>query len=150
MATLPEINSGRQYPLVAVVDIDLATTEITQGAETNILELPAGAVITGYVLQVRTIFDGTSPTADLGILSSVLDCLLDGVSLAAVEAFGGSLFGGDFGTTNSDGLDEAACVVSSSAVDYVTLKLVATDSTVGALRVIVEYVVPTRALENQG
>lgn len=147
MATLPEINSGRQYPLVAAVEV--AVDDLTAATETNLIELPAGAVITGYSLQVVTAFDGT-PTFDLGLRNSVADSLLDGVDGAVVEAYGGSLFGGDFGTTNSDGLDEAANIVSASEPDYVTITLHATAPTVGLARVIVEYVLVGRAQENQG
>lgn len=147
MATLVELNSGRQYPLVAVAEI--AYDDVTVEVETNVFELPAGAIITGYSLQVVTAFDGT-PTVDLGLRNSVADSLLDGVDVSAVEAFGGSIFGGDFGTTNSDGLDEAANIPSASEPDYVTITLHATSPTAGLARLIVEYVVPERAQENQG
>lgn len=146
-ATLPEINSGRQYPLVAAALVDYS--DLTVEVETNLFELPCNAVITGYSVQIVTAFDGT-PTIDLGIRSSVLDSLLDGVDASVVEAYGGSLYGGDFGTTNSDGLDETANRVSASVVDYVTITLHATAPTAGRARVIVEYVLVGRSQENQG
>lgn len=146
MADHTEKYSDRQYELVAVAEI--AVSDITAETEERIFELPAGAVITGFSLQILTAFDGT-PTFDVGLLNAAADCFLDGVSGAAVEAFGESLFGGDFGTTNGDGLDEAT-TVPSGARDIVTLTLHATNPTLGLARLIVKYVVPGRSIENQG
>lgn len=58
-------NVGRQYPLVAFQEFDFA--DLTAGAATPIVKLPAGARVIGGELVISTIFNsGTSDKLDVG------------------------------------------------------------------------------------
>lgn len=143
-------NSGRQTELVAVLDFDYSL--LTAAEVTKLFKLPAGAVLTAVVLQVRTAWDDTTPTLAVGrYIGSPTDPddFLDDVSLAAGdETFQVSVY--DAGTEaamDAGDVNHVDVPADSIAVLY---KSAGGTATTGAATLIVKYVVRGRDIENQG
>jgi hypothetical protein len=127
---------GRQYPLLAIVEFELAdlpTTDVTP-----VLELPQNSVILGIDLIIDTVFnDGSADTFDIGdaddpdrYTASPVDVTGLGV-IADVTPTG-------YVTTADD---------PEITIEYVGASA---DATTGAGRLVVEYYVAERRNENQG
>ena len=140
--------SGRQYPLVALVDIDFDT--FTVGTVYEVLKLPGNAVITSVALKVDVVWDDTTPVMAVGLLSDSStdpDSILDGVALDAVEVYQASIYSADEEAT----LDESLAVIASTG-DSIALAYTHASgtATAGHAYLVVEYLVPGRSNENQG
>lgn len=143
-------NSGRQTELVAVLDFDYSL--LTAAEVTKLFKLPAGAVLTAVVLQVRTAWDDTTPTLAVGrYIASPTDPddFLDDVSLGTGdETFQVSVY--DAGTEaamDAGDVNHVDVPADSIAVLY---KSGGGTATTGAATLIVKYVVRGRDIENQG
>jgi hypothetical protein len=141
--------SGRQYPLVAVIDFDYST--FVTGTVYRVLDLPGGAILRNVTLRVQTIFNNTTPIFAVGLSTegdadTDPDSLIDDAALTAVEGFAA-----DLGAQADEGnLDEAAGLIPSTGAG-VNVKLGTTGQpTAGRAQLLVEYVVASRAQENQG
>ena len=114
----------------ADVNADFSTADL--GADALALALPAGAVILSATLDIKTAFDGTTITANIGLENSAGTAIdADGIDAAVSLASVGSIAcdGALVGTT----IGEAA--------GYLAIVGSAADNTVGELDLIVEYVV---------
>lgn len=141
--------SSRQYPLVAVLEFDFST--FTVDVVDQVFALPADAIITDVILQVKTAWDDTTPVFNVGRFSTTPldpDDFLDGVALdGADETFQVSLSSAD---------EEAA--LDNADVNHVAeedeIAVLYTNSsgtpTVGEATLIVKYLVAGRSNENQG
>lgn len=149
MADVTATYANRQYPLAAVIEFDFST--FTEDQVDQVIALPAGAIITDVILQVKTAWDNTTPTFNVGLFSDSEtdpDTFLDGVSLAAGdETFQVSLRSAD---------EEAALDLTEfnhiTEADEIAILYAAASgtATAGAATLIVEYVIGGRSQENQG
>jgi hypothetical protein len=128
-----EINSGRQYPLVAVAE--LSFSDLPAGVATEIFELPHNAVVTGGAVTVTQVGDGgTSETYDVGD-GTTGDRFIDGANAkaAARTAF------------TPDGVKHSG----KTAITFTRIEG-GTPATQGQYRIECEYIVVGRSNENQG
>lgn len=141
--------SGRQYPLAIVIDFSYAT--FTKDTAYKVAKLPAGAVITDVILQVRTAWDNTTPVFNVG-LNSVTpndpDDFLDAVSLAA----GDETHQVSIGDAGTEAALDASDLNHITNADYISVLHTAASGTptTGAATLIVQYVVRGRDQENAG
>lgn len=146
--TLDSRSGGAQYKLVASGSVvQGAATLGAANADVKLFELPANAMITACHLFITTLFDGTTPTLTIEQLE------LDGSDLAVSDSAG---------STTAVVLDSAQAATAvgrwttasahhpSNKASIVTIKNTATNSTVGACTVEVEYYVQGRSNENTG
>ena len=117
-------DSGRQWPLVAVVDFDYA--DIPAQATYEAIDLPAGAMVIGGVLEVITPDTGNGTIA-VHIGSTVLLAAND--YDAAARTF----------ITETD--------VVTTAADTVDIVVATANLTVGTFRLIIKYIIDGRANE---
>jgi len=134
--------TGRQEVIAAYADFDIEDFKNALGVVITTaipaFELPQGAMIVGGSIVCDTLFDGTTPALAIGDDDD--DTPDEDRYLAA-----GSLAAADTAVpiTNADGVQTVgAC--------NLTLKLSASDSTVGAGRICVQYVVKGRTAFSQG
>jgi hypothetical protein len=142
--------SGRQYELCAVIDFDFST--FVEDEVTQVFALPSGAVITAVVLQVRTAWDNTTPTFNVGrYIASPTDPddFIDGVALGTGdETFQVSVYDAateaamDAGDVNHVDVPNDSIAVLYAAASGA--------ATAGAATLLVKYVVRGRDQENQG
>jgi len=132
-------DSGRQYPLVAVVDITYDDF-VVSGDETSgvyeAIDLPANATVVGGELIVDTAWDtATTATADIGDDGDPDRYTASPLNLKSAGRTALALTGYEYTASNT--ID----------IDFVTA---GADATAGAARLIVQYVIDDRACENQG
>jgi type 1 fimbria pilin len=135
----------RQYELTAVVEFDYTT--FTEDEVYNVLDLPAGAVVTGISLQVKTAWDNSVPVFNVGNSGTDPDEFIDGVSLAAEANFPVSLFAA---ADDANLFTGDANVFPAGGTINVLYAATSGVATAGAANLIVKYVVPGRGNENQG
>lgn len=141
--------SGRQYPLTAVIDFDYST--FTTGTVYKVLELPGEAILTDVMLRVLTAFDNTTPIFAVGLSTEVdadtdPDSLINDADISVVDGYAASLRS----QSDEGNLDEAAAQIPTTGAS-IHVKLGTTGQpTAGRAQLVVEYVVPGRAIENQG
>lgn len=129
-----QIPDGRQYPLVAQVDI--LQSDFATGVGQAVITLPQNSIVTGGVLVVDTAFDSaTSDTGEVGDTTTAAR-YLGAVDLTALA--GTRLIPTGFKTTSveTDIFFENTEVGAAGAA--------------GVARLIVEYIVDTRRNENFG
>lgn len=130
-ATL-RLNSGRQYPLVAIQEFDY-THVADNVVQVQLAKLPVGAVVTGGELIVDTAWNtGTSASLSIG-------------DTASGTRYGATL---DLKTTGRKALTPTG-YVSDGAEVMATPVLSGTAATAGKARLILQYVISGRAHEAQ-
>lgn len=120
---------GRQYKLTAIQPFDY--TELENGAAVVALKVPAGARVTGGLLVVETVWDGTTPTVDIGDDLDTDRYSASPISLAAAAATALTVTGYKYLEGNT--IDLLLSVTGSPSQ--------------GSAQLIVEYVVDGRANE---
>jgi len=135
--TLNKRSEGVQRKLIGSGSTSHADTG-TASDDVSLFELPAGAVITDTHAVVTTAYDGTTPTFQTEVLN------LDGSDLGTPIVLDTDVAGA-LGRTSV-----AVTAAATVAPTIVTIKNNATDSTVGAITVYVEYFVEGRSDENTG
>ena len=149
MADVTSTYSNRQYSLVAVVEFDFST--FTEDQVDQVIALPAGAIITDIILQVKTAWDNTTPTFNVGLFSESTtdpDIFLDAVALGTGdETFQISLSSADE-EANLDNADQNHIAEE----DEIAILYAAVGGTAaaGEATLIVKYLVSDRSNENQG
>ena len=119
-------STARQWPLVAVVDFDYA--DIPAQATYEAIDIPAGAIVTGGILEIITPDTGNGTIA-VHIGSTVLLAAND------YDAAARTFF------TETD--------VVSTAPDTVDIVVATANLTVGTFRLIVKYIIAGRTNEVQ-
>lgn len=145
MADKTATYADRQYPLVAVIDFDYTT--FTEDQVDQVLELPAGAIILGIALQVKTAWDNSAPVFNVGLDASDPDAFIDAVSLAAEGNFPVSLFSAD---DDANLFTSDANIITVPDTLNVLYAAASGTATAGEATLIVEYVISGRGNENQG
>ncbi len=131
---IPAKDDGRQYALVAQVDI--LQSDFATGVGQAVLELPQNSIVTGGQLVVDTAFDSaTSDTGEIGDVTSA-PRYLSAVDLTALAS--SALVPTGFKTTATE-----------TDIFFENTEVGAAGS-LGVARLIVEYIVDTRRNENQG
>lgn len=131
---IPAKDDGRQYALVAQVDI--LQTDFATGVGQAVMELPQNSIVTGGQLVVDTAFDSaTSDTGEIGDVTTAAR-YLGAVDLTALAS--SALVPTGFKTT------------ATQPEIYFENTEVGAAGTAGVARLIVEYIVDTRRNENQG
>ena len=131
--TLKEQNSGRQYPLIAVVELGFA--DLPAGEATEIFELPHGAVVIGGDFVVTQVGDGAvSETMDIGDTASG-DRYADGVNAKALARTALTITG--FKTSGKTAITATRIEGGAAAMQ-------------GTYRFTVLYMQTDRSNENQG
>ena len=108
------------------------TLDFTSGTTTNIGGLPAGAMVVGIVFVVSTVFNGTTPTATVGIINAsgtatATYYVSSGTSLAAAGVITSTL---------------ASTALPLATNSTVTVTRSETGSSAGSAKVIVRFVGP--------
>lgn len=106
--------------------------DFTAGTTTTIGGLPAGAVVTGIVVVVSTVFNGTTPTITVGIINAsgtatATYYVSSGTSLAAAGVIASTL---------------ATTALPLATNSSVTVTRSETGSSAGSAKVIVRFVGP--------
>lgn len=128
-------NSGRQEKVVAYVDVALAN--LVSGAAAAAIDLPIGAIVLGGHVVVTTAFDGeTSDSLDVGDASDANRFSATPIDLQVAALTDLDVTG--FVATK----DEPSVTVTWTGVGAAP--------TVGAFRLVVEYMVEKRAAFSQG
>jgi len=126
---------ARQYPLAAVVEVAFA--DISGETAVEVVELPAGAIVTGGQLLVQTAFDDTgTATVDIGDADDPDRFTASPVNVKATGSVPLDI------DTNNAQYDVPAQITATLAAQN-------DDGTEGAFLLIVEYVVEGRQNENQ-
>ena len=149
MADVTATYANRQFPLTAVVEFDYST--FTEDQVDQVIALPAGAIITDVILQVKTAWNSTTPTFNVGLFSVTPadpDDFLDGVSLGT----GDSTFQTSVRSADEEAALDASDLNHITNGDEIAVLYAAAGgtATAGAATLIVEYVVGGRSNENQG
>ena len=149
MADVTATYAARQTPLSAVVEFTFAT--FTEDQVDQVIKLPAGAIITDVILQVKTAWDNTTPTFNVGLFSNTPtdpDDFLDGVSLGT----GDETFQASLRSADEEAAMDASDLNHITNGDEIAILYAAAGGTAaaGAATLIVEYVVSGRSNENQG
>lgn len=118
----PAVNTGGTASLQYVT--------LTAPAQTVTLNLPAGAMIEDIVVDVSTLFDGTTPALSVGI-TGTLGLYASGVALTAAGRLRPTFTGAQLTAMRNIGTSDVQVVVSNSAAN----------STVGTAFVKITYVV---------
>jgi len=113
-----------------VADVNASFASADLGADALALAIPAGAVIQSVILDVKTAFDGTTVTANVGLETSA-GAAIDADGLAATASLA------SVGTVVGAGALVGATI--GEAAGYLAIAPSATDSTVGEVDIIVEY-----------
>jgi hypothetical protein len=111
--------------IIGSIDFNSSTT-------TTIGGLPAGAIVTGIVVAVSTVFNGTTPTITIGIINAsgtatATYYVSSGTSLAAAGVIASTL---------------AATALPLATNSAITVTRSETGSSAGAAKVIVRFVGP--------
>jgi len=137
--------ADRQYPLVAVIDFDFST--FTEDTTYDVLQLPAGAIITGLALQVKTAWDNTTPVLSVGLTSTAVTEFLSAVALDAEANFPVGLYSAD---DDANLFTADANIVTVADTIELLYAAAAGTATAGAATLTVEYVVSGRSNEISG
>lgn len=129
------LNSGRQYPLAAVLEFTFADQAVPI-ADAPAIELPANAVVTGGYVEVTTAYVGLGASATIDLQIDNVSLLAAAVDLDVAAGTGAAI------------VPNGAKMAATNTVD-VTIAGTGT-ATAGAVRVIIEYIIVGRANENQG
>lgn len=132
------LTDARQYPLVAVVDINYTDIAVT-AVEVPVLQLPQNSVVTKIDLIIDVAFD-TGTTADLDIGDDV-DPNRYSQTICEIDAAGVP--------ANPPAADFSQTTDAEPNIT-VTPTLTGTALAVGTARLIVEYYIAGRHNENQG
>jgi hypothetical protein len=136
MAIFPA-NVGRQYPLVTTLKIvgsDITLAKVASGvAIANAFDLPNEYIVLRGFVYVKTVFDGTTNTITLGDTGSATR-FLNAVDLKTAA------------TTEFSGVPFHSSTIGSAIAE---LTWTGTPTAVGEAYVVMEYIIPGRALEVQ-
>jgi hypothetical protein len=127
-------DSGRQWPLVAMVDFALA--DVVAGTATAAVELPQGAIVLSADLYVTEAFNGGT-TATIKIGDAADDDRYTPTPLNVT-------------TTGKKALTPTGYAMSVQGDMKVTFAQTGTAATTGAAKLIVQYAVVDRCNSNQG
>jgi hypothetical protein len=133
-------SNGSQYKLVASGVVTAAELGAASD-DVAIFPLPGGIVVTDIHTITETAFDGTTPTVTVEALNPET-----GADLSPAVVLDSAVSVATGGARTSAALTNAQIDVPS----VVTVKNNAADSTVGQVRVEVEYYVVGRSNENEG